>query len=526
MRYLIQNVKIYDGLGNKPFLGDVVVEGEKIQSVSPHADYAHTIGDVIDGTGLSLAPGFVDVHTHSDAQVEKDPGRPGRLLQGITSEIGGQCGSTRAPFSDDMSEETKKYLATVNGFPKWRYTFEELLTDLGALPLGAHQKYFVGHRNLHCCVAGIEQRPVTDKELDRMCGLCEEAMQAGALGLSTGLTYIPGPYTDTKELIALAKVAAKYGGMYTSHMRNESDKMLESVKEVLEIGRQAGLPVNISHIKTMYPDNWSKTEQALELVDKAIAEGLDVTMDAYPYDACSTTILSTVPPSVNSLGIDAIVRMIEDPAGKAHLKDLVMGGGEDYENPMMSIGPGKILVVGAKNTKDAIGKFISEYGEANGLDGFDAWCKLIHDNEGAVTDVRFAMRNEDIGKFYSHPKCMVGSDGLYSGGVGLCHPRYFGTMTRYLARFVRDGGVLPMEEGIRRITSMACERYGLKNKGVIRAGYDADLVLFDENKLMDHADYLNPFAPNEGIRMVFVMGGIAAVDNVVTGLANGKLYRR
>lgn len=526
MGYIIKNVKVYDGLGGKPFMADVVIEGDKITKVCENAEYNATIGDVIDGTGYCLAPGFIDAHTHSDQQCFKDPSRAGRLLQGITSEIGGQCGSSKAPFLKSMPEDAQKFVNVAYKNPIWFETFKEELEAVENLSLGANQKYFVGHRLVRCSVMGIEGRAATDAEIDKMCGLVEEAMESGALGFSTGLVYAPGPFAETKEIVALAKVAGKHGGIYTSHIRNESDFVEEAIKEVIDIGRKAEVPVNISHIKCMYPDNWGKVESVLETIDKALDEGIDVTMDAYPYEACSAGILSTVPPSYRAKGVDWMISHMEGKANRDILKDIVLGGKEKYENPMKGIGPEKLLIVSAPKTPDAEGKFISEYANEHGIDGFDAWCDIIVQNGGSVTDVRFAMRDEDIEKFYKHRKCMVGSDGLYSGGTGLCHPRYFGTMTRYLGRFVRERKILPFEEGIRRITSMPAERYGLKNKGVVKEGYDADLVLFDENTIIDHAEYLDPYKANEGIRAVFVNGGLAVIDNIYTGLTNGRLYRR
>ena len=528
MSYIIKNAKIYDGLGGKPYQADVVVKDGKIAKIGTDTDYITTIGDVIDGTGLCLAPGFIDAHTHSDCQVFDDPSRAGRLLQGMTAEVGGNCGSSRAPFLKTMPRDAQKFLFTSNRYRNNDFfeTFSEELEAIDQLKLGAHQKYFVGHRLLRTSVMGIEGRAATKEEIDRMCGLLEEAMQAGAMGFSTGLVYSPGPHAEPEEIIALAKTAAKYGGMYSSHIRNESDTVEEAIAEVLNVGRQAGIPVQISHIKNMYPANWDKTEKVIKLIDDALAEGVDVTMDAYPYEACSAGILSTVPISYRAKGIDWLVEHMQGKENIEILRDIVMNGKEHYENPMKGIGPSKLLIVSAPETPEAEGKFISEYAEMKGMDGFEGWCDIIAKNGGNVTDVRFAMKEENIARYYQHPKCMVGSDGLYDGGTGLTHPRFFGTMTRYLGHFVRDMKILPFEEGIRRITSMPAQRFGFANKGIIKEGYDADLVLFDENTIIDHADYLHPFAPNEGIKAVFVGGGIAVIDNVYTGLTNGKMFRR
>lgn len=524
--YLIRNVKVYDGLGNKPYTADVLLKDGKIAKIAKDTGVLPDVGGVIDGTGLCLAPGFIDAHTHSDRQVLTDPGRAGRLLQGITSEIGGQCSSFRAPYLKSMPADARKFVNTELGEGFWFETFDEALKAVDKIPLGCNQKYFVGHKLLRLSVLGLEPRAATDKEIDRMCGLAEEAMQSGALGLSTGLVYTPGPYAETKEIIALAKTVGKYGGIYTTHIRNEAGGVEQAIAEAIEIGRKAEVPVNISHIKNMFPANWDKTDSILKQLDDALAEGIDVTCDAYPYEACSANIMSTLPPSYRAKGIDWMVEELSGEKGRARLKDVILQDKENFENPILGIGFENVLVVSAAATPEAEGRRIAEYAELKGLDGFDAWCDIIVKNEAKVTDCRFAMKDENIIRFYQHPRCMVGSDGLYSGDRGLCHPRFFATMTRYLGRYVRDKKILPFEEGIRRMTSMTAERYGLKGKGVIKEGYDADLVLFNENTIIDRATFMDPFLPNEGIKAVFVGGGIAAMDNVCTGLANGKMLRR
>lgn len=524
--YLIKNVKVYDGLGGNSYKADVLVRDGKIGQIGREIGNLSAAVEVMEGEGLCLAPGFVDVHTHSDCQAPLDPAREGKLLQGVTTEIGGQCGSALAPYSSRMPEEARNYLHSAMVNHQWHETFAEELSAADKLPLGCHQKYFAGHRPLRISVMGIEGRAATAREIDRMCGLAEEAMQAGALGISTGLVYTPGTYAETEEIVALAKVAARYGGIYTSHIRNESDHVEEAIAEALNIGRLADIPVNISHIKNMYPANWDKTDRILQLLEQAEADGVDVTCDAYPYEACSAGILSTTPPSYRAKGLDWLVEHFTGEENRKILREIVLGGKEHYENPIRGIGPENELIVRSPKTPEAEGLRISEYAALKGMDGFNAWCDIVAKNRGNVTDVRFAMKEENICRLYRYPRCMVGSDGLYYGDGGLTHPRFFGTMTRYLGRYVRDRKILPFAEGIRRMTSMPAERYGLKGKGVIREGYDADLVLFNENTIIDRADYLNPFLPNEGIKAVFVDGGLAVLDNIYTGLANGKMLRR
>ena len=525
-QYVIKNVKIYDGTGGKPYVSDVLIKGEKIEKIGKELKAL----EEIDGTGLCLSSGFIDAHTHSDTQLFVDPDRAHKLKMGVTSEIGGQCGWSRAPFAPDMKPEARNYLETVNGkreFVPQYETFEDYADYMeNKIKLGAHQKVFTGHCMIRASVVGMDNRPMTEAELDRACALLEECMKQGSLGLSSGLVYAPSCYGTTEELAALCKVAAKYGGIYTTHMRNEADFVEEAVAEAINIARLSGIKLNISHLKTLYPHNFYKTEKILDMIDSAIAEGMDITFDVYPYEASSATMMSTLPPSYLSEGVD---RMVERVTGKENIEILrknLYEPTEKFSNPMKNIGPEKMLITRAVTTPEAVGKTIAEYAEMLGIDGVEAYAKLLADNRGAVSDVRFNMSDEMIAKLYKHPKCMVGTDGLFTSEKKLSHPRHFGSYPRYLGRFVREMKILPMEEGIRRITSMPAERYGLKTKGYVREGYDADLVLFDENTIIDHADYLDPFAANEGIKAVFVMGGIAVHDNVYTNLRNGKFYKK
>ena len=524
-KYVIKNVKIYDGTGEKPYVSDVLINGEKIEKIGKDL----TALEIIDGTNLCLSPGFIDVHTHSDTQMFKDPDRAFKLKMGVTSEVSGQCGWSRAPFVSDMPESVRAYYESVNGSRALVPQFEKFTDYINAVEeegVGAHQKSFTGHCMLRGSTVGMENRPMKAKELDRACSLMEETMQEGSMGLSTGLVYAPSIYGTTDEVIALAKVAAKYGGIYTTHMRNEADFVEEAVDEAINIAKSADIPLNISHLKAMFPQNYDKAYKILDKIDKANAEGLDITFDVYPYDACSANILSTLPPSYNSHNVDWLCEHLTGKENVDILKKAFFEPTEKWENPVKNIGLGKMLIVRAEKTPDAIGKTFEEYANEKGIDPVEAYAYVIAENRGGVHDIRFSMSDEIIGDLYKHPKCMLGTDGLYSAGQTLSHPRHFGSFPRYLGRFIREKKILPFEEGIRRITSMSAERYGFKNKGYIKEGYDADMVLFDENTILDHSDYLDPFAKNDGIKAVFVMGRIAVYDNAYTNLRNGKFYKR
>lgn len=516
----IANAEVYDGSGAAPQIADVYLSNGKIAKIGAHLEDAARL--TIDASGLTLTPGFIDSHTHSDYQLFADPSRWCKLKQGVTTEIGGQCGWSLAPYSAQAPKEFIDYITTVNKMRPFFDTFADVFDALGKMEIGANQACFVGHHYLRGSVLGMERRPATAQELDRMCGYVREAMQSGTFGLSTGLVYAPGNVADTEEVIALAKEIAPYGGIYTTHIRDEGDHLVEAVEEALRIGRESGVPVNLSHMKAMFPQNFGKVEKVLELIDNANAHGQSVTFDVYPYYASSSTILSTLPPSYLANGLDWLVERLSSKEGMEQFYRDIYEPTEDWEDPFARIGAENHLIAAAPKTPEAVGLRISEYAEKRGISNFEAYAELIRENRGQVSDIRFSMSDECVEKWYRHPMCMVGSDGLYRGDKNPAHVRGFCTATRYLSHYVRDRGLLPFAEGVRRLTGMPAERYGLAGKGFIREGYDADLVLFNRETFCDRATYANPFIPNEGIHMVFVAGKAAVVDNEMTGVLAGR----
>lgn len=525
MDLIIRGATVYDGSGAPAYTADVAVKDGVIAAVGEVNGQGR---EEIDGTGLALAPGFIDTHTHSDYQVFFDPSRLCKLRQGVTLEIGGQCGWSRGPADPQIPPAAYDYLSTVNnrGNPITLYpTYNALLDAIALQRPGAHQVCFVGHHVLRGSVVGMEDRPPTAEELERMKALLEAAMREGAPGFSTGLVYAPGCYAATEEIIALAGVVARYGGIYTSHIRDEADRLTEAVGEAIRVAKETGVRVNISHLKAMYHKNQPKLDEVIRMIEEANADGCDIFFDVYPYDAASATILSTLPPSYLSRDMDWLVAELSSPAGIDRLEKAIMEPTEVWENPMLNAGFDRDLIVTAKATPDAEGKTIRQYAVETGLRDVEAYAQIIAKNRGRVTDVRFVMEEESLERLYRHPLCTLGTDGLYMGGPGLSHPRAFGSFPRYLGTLIRDRNILSREEGIRRITGLPADRYHLRGKGYIREGYDADLVLFDWARLKDRATYTEPFLPNEGIEMVFVGGQAAVVHNQPTGICNGKVYK-
>ena len=516
---LIKNVEVFDGSGEPPAIQNVGVLDGKIVFLSPK-NIVEAV-TVIDGTGLSLAPGFIDTHTHSDSQLYLNPSRWEKLKQGVTTEIGGQCGWSPAPYLPDAPADFQEYIGPEKAKNHYA-TFGEAMEALEHKQFGCNQVNFVGHLYLRGSVVGMRTTPATDKEIDRMCGLTEEAMQSGAFGFSTGLVYGPGLFCDTKELTAIAKVVGRYGGRYSTHMRDEGDRLIESVEEAIRIGAEAGIPVNISHMKAMFPDNYRKIDTVLEMIEKENARGACITFDVYPYEACSAGIMSTLPPSYVANGRDWMVEHLTGEKNIEALRKAIYDPTEVWENPVAKIGIKNMLIATAVNTPELVGKRISDYAEEKGLDDIAAYAEVIRLNRGDVQDIRFAMSEKNIEQLYAHPCCMVGSDGLFRGGIAKTHVRAFATFPRYLGHYIRERKILPFAEGIHRITGMPANVYGLKGKGYIRQGYDADMVLFNKDTVGAKATYIDPYIPNEGIHMVFVNGKAAVVDNELTGVMEGR----
>ena len=329
-----------------------------------------------------------------------------------------------------------------------------------------------------------------------------------------------------EEIIELAKVVGKYGGIYTTHMRNEADQLLSSVEETIRVAKEAHVRTNISHLKVLYKKNGPLLDKALKMIEQANAEGCDIFFDVYPYAACSATILSTLPPSYLTRGMDWLAEELGTPEGVARLEKAIMEPTEAWENPMLNAGFDRDMIVIAPETPDAVGKLVSEYAREKGMRDVEAYAYIIAKNRGAVKDIRFIMEEDDLVRLYQHPLCVLGTDGLYAGAPGLTHPRGTASFPRFLGRFIREKKIMSRGEGIRKITGLTADRYGLKNKGYIRVGYDADLVLFDFETIIDHATYAEPFLPSEGIEMVFVGGQAAVVKNQPTGVYNGRAYTR
>ena len=523
---LIRNATVYDGSGAPAYLADVAVKDGKIAAIGWGLGSAK---ETLDAEGLALAPGFIDSHSHANRELFFESQRHHVLRMGVTTELSGQCGISISPLPVRKNPEACKSDFAIWGDGICGFeTVREEIEAVRKLKLGVNQASFTGHTAIRYHAMGYENRHANAEDIAKMQALLEEAMEAGSLGFSTGLSYEPGIFSESKELIEISKIAARHGGSYVTHSRSESAGLFQSVQECIDIARYAEIPVQISHLKVVGKTFWPRCGEMLAMIDAANREGLKVTMDAYPYTAVSTNTTSAIPARFLDQGRPAFAKMLENPAIVEEIrKEIFEIDDPGWDNSALHVGLENFLVIGAENTPAAVGKTYAQYAEECGITSFEAMVQLLHDNHGTVRDIRFAMCEENLEAILRHPLCTVGSDGDYvHGRDAMAHPRAFGTFPRFLGRYVRDRKLMSREEGIHRITGMPAMRFGLTGKGFIRPGMDADLVLFDYDTILDQADFTDCFKPNTGIHRVYIAGELVMQDNEATGVCNGRYLTR
>ncbi|MDL2294695.1 D-aminoacylase [Ruminococcaceae bacterium OttesenSCG-928-D13] len=520
---VIKNAQILDGTGGEAFAGDIAIHQGKIVAVGRVAE---TAAQLINAEGLHAAPGLIDVHGHSDMFAFADPDRASKLCQGVTTEICGQCGLGPAPTSEAFYPHYENYFKSQGApiYPQSRSftSFGAYLDFMEGLPLGINMAYFIPHGTVRMAVMGLSPQKADAGQLEQMRQLVREGMEKGALGLSSGLMYAPGMFADQDELAALCEVVGQYGGIYTSHIRNQGSLLEQCVADTIEAARRGGARVNISHHKASGKGNWGKVKNTIRMIHEA---GFPAMHDVYPYAASSTMIRSTLPPKVQKMEQADIMAYLSNTNNHAELKQDIFHPDDSFESPLEDCGYDGILIIEAAKTKDAVGKTISQYAEALGTDPFDAFIKLVVENNLGVGYIGFSMSEDDVDTLVADPLCMFGTDGLYIPGMEMTHPRAIGTFPRILGHYVREKGVLPLAEAIRKMTSLPARFYGLAGKGLLKVGMDADVVVFNAATVADHADYRQPLLPNEGVHTVLVNGQRQVAADKPCGGRAGKLLR-
>lgn len=521
---LIKNATIVDGTGAPAVRGSVGIENGKIKLTRPDAEAAQ----VIDAEGLHLTPGFVDIHSHGDIVLGEDYGRLCKVSQGVTTEVAGQCGSTMFPIDPARLEDAQTVLSVCRAdFPpemkNWT-SFAKYKEYVATLKLSANIKLLVGHSMLRLAAMGLENRRPTQQEMQTMKDLLRESMEQGAMGMSSGLIYTPSCYADTEELIELARVVAEYGGIYATHMRNESSGVVEAVEEALRIGREAGVPVLISHHKACGRPNWGLPKKTLQLIADANASGMTVTADQYPYTASMTHLKMCIPPQYFAMGAEGLTEFLRDSANRAAMRAEIEDPASPFENWYLNCGGFEhIFISSLPDTPQYAGMFVSEAAQKMGKDPFEAYFDLMVMNKTIGNGIYYSMCEEDLCDIITGPDTVVGSDGICRGFNETTHPRAWGTFPHAICFYVKQKGVLTLEQMIHKMTQLPAQRAMLENKGVIADGYDADLVLMDYQKLEDKATYTDSNALTEGIEMVIVAGQVVYKDKQLTGAAPGQL---
>ena len=515
---VIKNGIVIDGTGNPWYRGSVTISDGKIVSIGREAPDSER---VIDAGGQVVAPGFIDTHSHSDLMIISEPEARQKIMQGVTTETIGQDGLGEAPIRDDLVDDWRKYLSGLNGDPDiewdWR-SFGEYLDKIEGAGPATNILALVGHGNLRLLSMGMENREPSEEELEEMRDLLAKSMDEGAFGMSTGLIYPPCVYADTKELIELCKVVSGKGGLFVTHMRNEADMLLQSIEEVKTVGLESGVPVHVSHFKTSGERNWGEAEEALRAIEAGRAEGVDMTVDQYPYTAGSTFLSSLLPTWIHDGGVETMLTRLKIGEVREKVVDDMMNTGRGR-----SWGWGNILVTSVKTEKNKLheGKTLEEIAAVRGQDLFEALFDLILQEENAATMVSFSMSEDDVRTIMRSPLQMVCTDGIV---LGKPHPRVYGSFPRVLGRYVREG-VIRLEEAIRKMTALPAQRFGLHDRGLLKPGMCADITIFDPKEIADTATYEDPIQFPRGIRYVIVNGNVTVVAGEHTGMRSGRVLR-
>jgi len=521
---VLKKGSVVDGTGLPRFQADVGVENGRVAAIGKDLSGRESV----DCSGHVVAPGFIDCHSHSDIRVLAEPTLPMKLHQGITLEVLGQDGIAPAPVRAEDRDAWKQSLAGLDGDfgVKWDWaSVGDYLARVEAARPAQDMAYLAPHGALRQCAMGGANRRPNPEELARLLALLEVAIAEGACGMSTGLIYPPCCYADTDELIALGRVLARSKRPLVVHMRSESDRVLESVDEMVHVAADSGCAVHISHIKIAGRQNWGKVEAMTRRIDDARSNGVRITADQYPYIAGSTVLGAILPPWAHEGGLEATLNRLADAEVRAELRDQMSSTApSDWDNFWKWSGPEGILVADIPSGRhpDWLGKTLADVAKAWKKDPFEAAFDLLLEEKMGVAMVSFSQTEPVVEAFLKKPWAAVCTDGLLGGRP---HPRAFGSYPRLLGRYVREKGVLGLEEAVRKMTTQGALAYGFPETGAIRPGYRANLVVFDAIDVLDRATFEDPLQLCVGVRDVFVGGAAAVRDGKLTGVRSGKVVK-
>jgi len=526
---VLRNGTIYDGSGNAPVVGDVAIRNDRIAKIGDVRGHAK---HEIDANGLAVAPGFINMLSWATESLIVDGRGIADVKQGVTLEVFGE-GWSMGPLSDALKAQVKKEQGDIKFDIDWT-TLREYLDSLVHRGISVNVASFVGATTVRMHVLGEADRAPNDEELERMRALVRQAMEDGALGVGSSLIYAPAFYAKTNELVELNKAAAPYGGMYISHMRSEGNRLEEAVDELIVIAREAGVPAEIYHLKAAGQPNWPKMSNVLQKVEAARAEGLRITADMYTYTAGATGLDAAMPPWVQEGGYEAWRNRIKDPATRARVIAEMRTPTDAWENLLLLAGsPDRVRLIGFKNEqlKPLTGKTLAEVAQMRGVSAEDAAIDLVIEDGSRVGTVYFLMSEDNLRMQIRQPWVSFGSDAGASAPEGVflkssTHPREYGNFANLLGRYVRDENLIPLEEAVRRLTSLPATNLGIANRGALKEGYFADVVIFDPTTIAAHSTYDNPRQYATGVKHVFVNGTQILRDGEHTGAKPGRVVLR
>lgn len=528
MKVLLRGGTVIDGSGGEGFAADVLVAGDRIVEVGTGLDAAGA--KAVDAAGLVVAPGFIDLHTHSDRTIFRVPLGNSKVMQGVTTEVAGNCGIGPFPVSRERRRDLESYLDAIEGsLPPGGLAWEDMEGFAAAVAKagpGINLACMVAHGALRIAALGPADRAPDAGELAAMKGLLDTSLRQGAWGMSTGLIYPPGSFAATAELTALAGVLASHGAVYTSHVRGESGHLADAVEEAISVAAASGARGVVSHLKAIGQPNWGKALTALARLEAARRDGVDIWADQYPYEATATTLTALLPGWAQDGGPAAMLERLADPGPRERVlaavaAELAVRGGPERV---------RISTVKTAAGQRHVGRTVAEIAAGEGLSPEAAVAQLLLAEGGAVGAVYFSLSREDLEGIIRSDMVAVASDGqvmdpVLDGGQ-MVHPRSYGTFPRVLGRYVREEGLLTLEAAVRKMTGLPAAILGLADRGLLRPGYKADLTMFDPERVIDRADFADPHRYPEGIVHVFVNGTPAVADGRLTGAGRGEVLRR
>lgn len=522
---LIKDGLIFDGRGGQPVTADIAIAHESIVFIGKVGN--NRAKKLIEARHLAICPGFIDVHDHTDVSLLVNPRAESVIHQGITTLISGNCGASPFPVAEATLEEERENLRKL-------YAIELDWRDIGGFfrrlersGLGINYATLVGHGSIRSAVVGLENRPASAEELSRMVDEVRRNILGGALGLSTGLEYAPGSFANPEEIIELCRPVGQLGGVYATHMRDEGDFLLEALAESITTARQAKVKLQISHFKVAYPRNWAKLNEALAAVKRAREEGVDIFCDRYPYIAGSTGLSFYFPMWAKEGSTEQFLKRLQDPSLDPQLRAHVA----EQEKKLGSWDKVLLSSIVSEKNRPFQGKTVSEAARESGLDAYTFMRNLLIEERGQVGMISFMMSEDNLKRILGHPLVGIGCDGSAVApygplSLGKPHPRNYGTFPRVLGKYIREEKICPLEEMVQKMTFLPASRFGLEKRGLIEAGAAADLVVFDPDRVIDRATWVEPHQYPEGIQAVIVNGQVVIEAGEHTGRLPGKILRK